>query len=309
MDIDNVNDNDNDNSNKSYLNIACCLCVRNCYKFLPQIFYNLDLLSNEFNFFNVIFVYDNCNDKSNILLEAYKNKCNYKVFVINNINNKSPYRTVRIANARNKCLDIIFNTIKNIDFHFMIDSDDININKWNIDIIKKYLNTNNWDAISFNREKYYDIWALLYDNYKHHCWGYKDTVIAHKICDHMQTDIQNKLNNIDNINENDENETSEKNETTEDKDKLFECLSAFNGFAIYRTNKFNNILYDGLYENIKTLISDDERNETKLFLQTIFPDQSIEIDEKQIELCEHIYYNLSAIKLNNARIRISKHCL
>jgi hypothetical protein len=286
-----------DKDNYMNINIACCLCVKNCYKFLPKIFDNLDLLSKEFKNFNVIFVYDNCNDKSNILLNKYKATCNYNFYLINNINNKSPYRTVRIADARNKCLDIIFNTIKNIDFHFMIDSDDVNTSKWNIDIIKKYLITDDWDSISFNREKYYDIWALLYDNYKHHCWGYKDSIVSHKICDHMQEDIQNKLNNSNESNE------------SENKEELIECLSAFNGFAIYRTNKFNNILYDGLYENIKTLINDDERNETVLFLKNIFPDLSIEIDENTVEHCEHVYYHLSSIKYNNARIRISKYCL
>ena len=90
-------------------------------------------------------------------------------------------------------------------------------------------------------------------------------------------------------------------------DTLFECYSAFNGFGLYRTKKFRNIKYDGTYHSIKTLITDDERRSTLDFFKTIVSD--IELDESKIEQCEHIYYNMSAIKNNNARIRIAKDCI
>ena len=267
-------------------NIACCLCVRNCYKFLPAIFNNLNLLSKEFKNFNVIFVYDNCNDNSEILLEEYKNTSTYKVFVIHNSDNNSKHRTVRIANTRNVCLDIIYNEIKNIDFHFMIDSDDVNILKWNIPIIQKYLNKNDWDSISFNRKDYYDIWALLYNNFKHHCWGFNNEIKI--VIDFIKNDIQNKLKNLE--------------------EDDFECLSAFNGFAIYRTPMFKNISYDGTYKNMKELITDLEKQETLNYLKQQL-NIDFKINENYIECCEHIYYHLSAIKHNKASIKISKYIL
>ena len=136
------------------IKIACCLCVRNCDKHLPKIFENLDLLSNEFLHFHVIFVYDNCQDDSPILLEQYKEKSAFNVHIINNDGNDDPNRTVRIANSRNKCLDVIYNDIKDLDYHIMIDADDVNEKKWNIDLIKCYLMEDTWDSLSFNRRHY-----------------------------------------------------------------------------------------------------------------------------------------------------------
>jgi hypothetical protein len=270
--------------------VACCLCVRNCYNYLPKIFDNLDLLSKEFKTknFNVVFVYDNCNDNSELLLEEYKNNRDFNVFIVHNKDNCAYQRAIRIAYSRNRCLDVVYNTIKNVDFHFMIDADDVNACLWNIDLIKKYLADDRWDALSFNRSPYYDIWALFYDNYKYHCWGYGNNSV--KVVDYMKKDITNTLANLEG--------------------DLMECLSAFNGFAIYRTNKFNGITYDGLYFNIKSLISDEERNNTVSFLEDKMKIK-LTIDEGYSygEHCEHVYYHLNAIKKNNVRIRISKYSI
>jgi hypothetical protein len=271
------------------LNVAACLCIRNCGSFLPKIFDNLNLLGNHFGNFNIIFVHDNCSDNSEKLLEEYKKTSKFKVYIIHCQDNNSPYRTIRIANARNKCMDVIFNKIKNIDFHFMIDADDVNCNVWNVNIIKDYFNRNDWDALSFNRKDYYDIWALMYDNFKHHALGYCNGILLdcrHEIVCYMKNDIIKKL---DEINE----------------DELFECISAFNGFAIYKTPVFNNTYYDGEYNNIKMYISEKEREETLEFINKIFK-CNLNINKNYVEHCEHLFFHIRDIKKNNARIRISK---
>ena len=102
-----------------------------------------------------------------------------------------------------------------------MDADDINIRKWDTNLIVSYLAKDTWDSLSFNREDYYDIWALLYEDYKHHCWGFGNHSPA--VVEHMKKDITNKLRNMD-------------TET----DDLFPCYSAFNGFAIYRSDIFKN---------------------------------------------------------------------
>jgi len=267
------------------INIACCLCVRNCEKYLTNVFKNIDLLKNNYNLYTII-VYDNCKDNSENLIKEYQTKNNSKVF-INKIENTSKYRTVRIAKARNECLNILYNKIKNISFHIMLDADVVNNNKWNIDLINKYLNNfdnDDWDAISFNRNNYYDIWALLYDDFKHHCWGYNSS----NVVKYMRQDITNKLKNLS--------------------QNSMQCLSAFNGFAIYKTEKFKNILYDGIYQNIKSLITDDERLKTLNYIKNKM-DENLTLNEKKTECCEHIFYHLSAIKKNNCIIKISKFCL
>jgi glycosyltransferase involved in cell wall biosynthesis len=78
------------------IKVCCCLCVRNCEKYLPKIFENLDLLSKEFSNFYVVFVFDNCYDQSELLLREYKEKSKIDVFIIHNENNNSPYIAVRI---------------------------------------------------------------------------------------------------------------------------------------------------------------------------------------------------------------------
>ena len=169
--------------------IVCCLCVRDCEKYLNDIFKNLDVLSTHFLNFYAVFVYDNCSDNSVVLLDNYKNNSKFKVYVIYNQNNYSNCRPVRIANSRNICLDTL-ETIKTkinktIDFHMFIDADDVNAFTWDIDIIKGYISNadidindskydirynNDWDILTFNRDNYYDIWALLYDDFKHNCY-------------------------------------------------------------------------------------------------------------------------------------------
>jgi len=272
--------------------IVCCLCVRDCEKYLKDIFFNLDSLGNKLSCLNfyIIFIYDNCIDNSSILLDEYKQNSKFNVIVINNENNTSNLRTVRISNSRNICLDIIENEIKNVDYHIFIDADDVNISIWDVDIIKDYIynDNNEWDILSFNRENYYDIWALLYDDFKHQCWGFNTELNI----TYMKNDIIDKLNNLD-------------------EDKLFECISAFNGFAIYRTNKLKNIKYDGFYENYDNLFSDEDKQNTlnKFKIELKLPNlEFIEI-KKDYDCCEHLYYNIIASRQNNARIRISKKML
>tara|TARA_B100000768_G_C11261283_1_gene368889 strand:- start:741 stop:1574 length:834 start_codon:yes stop_codon:yes gene_type:complete len=269
-------------------NIALCFCVRNCQRFLPYIFKNIDnLKSLNFNFY-CVFIIDNCIDNSFQLLNLYKNY--NKNIIIKNIHNHSKLRTLRIAKARNECLNIVYNQLPDILYHFMIDSDNVNISKWNIDIINNYLNNfdnDDWDCISFNRNNYYDIWALLFDNFRHHCWGFgKD---SRKVILALQKIIKKKLDNS--------------------KSNSIEVISAFNGFCIYKTERFKDFFYDGLYKNFKNLVTDDERNNTIQELKKVILD--VDIDENyennpvNPQCCEHLFYHLSAFK-KGRKIKISK---
>jgi hypothetical protein len=287
-----MSDNENCYENlKIDKSVVCCLCVRDCARFLPRIFNNLKRLSVSFTNFKVVFVYDNCSDNSEILLNYFKNNSSFEVFVIHNVNNNSPHRTVRIANSRNICLNIVYDVIKNVDYHMMIDADDVNANDWNIDLLLYYLNSeiDNWDALSFNRKEYYDIWALLYENYKYHCWGFG--YFSRPVINYIRNDIEKTLNKL------------------KDKDDLFECFSAFNGFAIYKTKRLLNIKYDGYSNNFNKLLSHDEIKNTILTLRSVTNMPGLNISTDNYEACEHLYYHLTAIRDNNARIRISKECL
>lgn len=270
------------------MNIALCFCVRDCGNYLSDIFKNIELLKTlDFNIF-CIFIYDNCLDNSEELLINYKNK-NKESVIIKEIINNSNWRTARIAKARNVCLDIVYNKLKNISFHIMIDSDNINTPKWNIDIINKYLNNfdgDNWDCISFNKRNYYDIWALLYDDFKHHCWGFGKN--SSKVTLVMKNNIIKKLQNS--------------------KSNSIEVMSAFNGFGIYKTERFKGFYYDGLYDNFKGLVTDIERNKTVEALKKFNLNVNCKMSNHQHGRdghCEHLFYHLSAFKKGRI-IKISK---
>ena len=263
--------------------VACCLTLRNCGKYLDEIFSNLDLLSTLFTNFNVICVYDNCSDDTEHLLLKYHKRSRYRVCLFNNVNNNHPFRTVRIANSRNMCLKIMKSRL-NTEYHFVIDADDVNVLKWDMYLIIYYLNTD--DCLSFNRSHYYDIWALSYNDHKHHCWGFNS---GHIIVDHMARDIVAKLHKLKDY-------------------ELFECFSAFNGFAIYRTNKFDNVMYDGTYTMFKSLFSNEEREILLNKLKMELNDDTISFNDYE-ECCEHLFYHISSITKNNARIRISNKIL
>jgi len=278
-------------SNNTRLNIALCFCVRDCEKYLPRVFENIELVKSlDFNVHS-IFVYDNCSDNSPDILQNYKNTYP-NIVTVKEIENKSDKRTVRISKARNECLNTVYNELNDIKYHMMIDADDVCSNEWNIDILNKYLNNfdnDNWDCMTFNKTNYYDIWALLFDDYRHNCWGFYDK--SPIVVNIMTNVIVDKLKNL--------------------KSNSLEVLSAFNGFGIYKTDRFKGFYYDGLYSNFHPLITDDERNKTKeILINKHNLDVEMNTEEEHIHreqgCCEHLYYHLSAHK-KGRKIKISKY--
>jgi hypothetical protein len=259
---------------------ACCMTVRDCAPYLIQIFYNLERLKSLFQEFHLIIAYDHCMDGSETLLKAYQWYASYPVYLLPS-NETCVHRTVRIANARNRCLEKLETLY--VPFHFMIDADDVNCSRWNLSLLKSYLLRDDWDSVSFNRKDYYDIWALMYSPFKHHCWGFSNH--CREVVAFMKKDITKRL---------------------EQCYEWFPCDSAFNGFAIYRTPLFRGIRYDGYYKNLRTLIRQEDRDLTLHALRPI--GLPIVLDETFVQSCEHLYYHLLA-KQRNARIYISKYTI
>ena len=77
---------------------------------------------------------------------------------------------------------------------------------------------------------------------------------------------------------------------------LLKCASAFNGFAIYRTNKFLNCTYDGKF-NINLIPANYLKNNINACKSNL--------KLSLIEDCEHRSFHMQAINQNGARIRIS----
>ena len=280
-------------------NIACCMCIRNCGPYLKNVFNNLDSIRPLFTTIHMIFVHDHCTDDSVKQLLQYQKAHSLVTIIDNNAINKDvALRTVRIANARNRYLDVIYNEIKTIDYHIIIDADDVNNTRWDTDLIKKHMNNHDkWDAISFNRAFYYDTWALLYGSHKVPHRGYdqpfprRNRLNGTVLNNHIIKDISKRLQNMS-------------------ADEYFPCYSAFNGFAIYKTKIFQNIHYDGTAKLFHRLIDKKERLRSLKYIQDQMKDSigptGIKLKDEEPEACEHLSYHLLATKHNNARIRITK---
>jgi len=266
------------------MNIALCFCVRDCGKYLERIFSNIELLKTFPLELYCIFVYDNCKDNSETLLKAYAQK-NPKNVILKNIKNNNKARTVRIAKARNTCLDIVYNQLENIDYFIMVDSDNRCCAKWNAQVIYDHLQNiynDDWDCISFNQKHYYDIWALMLEDFKHHAWGFGRR--SKKVVLKMEEYIKKQLT------------TCETNSIS--------VISAFNGFCIYNANRFKGFHYDGLYKNIRPLICDEERDATIKFVKKHI-NIDVKCDDEFTECCEHLFFHLNAYK-QGRKIKISK---
>lgn|SRR3990167_5899602 len=272
---------------------TCIICspIRTVGRYILRVYYNMLKIQKLFRNSKIIFYYDISEDNTLDIVKILQEQDN-NIILLENNEPMLPYRTYRIANARNCLLDYVYKYYSDFDFFIMMDGDKINSDEINIDVLKFSLdNKNKWDGLSFNRKYYYDIWALLYEPYIINCFNYAHN---YHICDIMRVDITNKLNNI---NEND----------------FFECYSAFNGFGIYQLNKFKNIKYDG--KKVQ-LFSEFKINECLNNIMTTYkhitPETLFESSEQcelMYEICEHQTFHVSAIRENGARIYISPKIL
>jgi hypothetical protein len=255
--------------------VKCCICgtVRNCGMFLDNIFKIMEKIGSIFEDYRIILYYDTSNDNTLNKLQNYS-VLNNKMQYIVNMDKMLKYRTYRISKGRNKCLEIIRNEYPDYEYFIMMDCDDKCNYNINISLLKMYLNRHNWDSLSFNHPTgYYDTWALSKRPYVISCHHFRDISAGQRFI--------NKLIQIT------------------PKNKLIRCLSAFNGFSIYRTHKFKDCWYDGRFRlNYipKKLITENIIANGKLI-------------NKTPEDCEHRFFHFSAVKKHNAKIMISPLCL
>ena len=259
------------------MNNKCCICgtVRNCGEFLDKIFQNMESLGSLFEDFKIIIYYDISNDNTLDKLKSYKEK-NSKFDFYVNTDKLLIYRTHRISKGRNYCINYIRKKYNDYKYFIMMDCDNRCIRDIKLQLMNAYLMRTDWDSLSFNHpDGYYDTWALSVGPY----------FVSKDFYNYGQN--QNKFIDI----------VIKKTP----KNKLINCYSAFNGIAIYRTDKFLNCNYDGRFRFDyipKSLV-----NKSKLV------SKGIRHDYNNKEDCEHRFFHFQSICKNNARIRISPMCL
>jgi hypothetical protein len=261
---------------------SCCICgtIKNCEKYIDNVFINIDNIIKIFKDYHIIIYYDESNDKTFEKIKAYQKK--YKIKLHYNKIFVSQFRTHRLAYGRNYCVKKIKKHLSHFKYFIMMDFDDVCSGKMNVDVLKKHIDNNDrWDSLSFNRSNYYDIWAL---SIRPFIFSYVHFKNPYDILHNMGLYICKSLNSLK-------------------EGELLSCYSAFNGFAIYKTEVFKDCTYDG---NIrldlipKNLLEETiKENKSKI----IFKSQSwLSILNED---CEHRSFHFDAINKKNARIFIA----
>jgi hypothetical protein len=261
-----------------------CGCVKNCEKYIDKIFRNISKIISIIPSYKIVIAYDNSDD--NTLDRLNKWKQNLPNINIIECNNNSDIRTENIMNARNSILKFIKNDNEKFDHFIMMDFDDVCSNIIDTNILVEYLNRDDWDCLSFNKQNYYDIWALSFDPYLCSCFQFDHKEGGNDVVTIMRNEIIKKLNNID-------------------QNELLNVYSAFNGFAIYKINKFINCKYKYLIEDNFKYISRNKYDEIINMLNNSGKLKSIIHYNNRPSDCEHRHFHLEAFYKNNARICIS----
>jgi hypothetical protein len=267
----------------------CCFCgpIKNCAPYLDKIFENIEKMGSIFDDYRIVVFYDDSQDNTLHKLKEYKEKNSRFEYYVNK-ETISPFRTHRIAKARNYCLDQIREKYSDYPFFIMMDFDNVNCKNVNSYILKKYLNRDDWDGLSFNtKDGYYDIWALsirpFYFSYNHFKNNYSFHGIIHKYINEILKTLP--------------------------EGELLPCLSSFNGFSIYKTKKFLNCFYDGRIR--MDLIPRPFLQEHMIAAQSPIVYKYYGLSGKEYEKidgrkedCEHRSFHYMAIH-SGAKIRIS----
>jgi hypothetical protein len=265
----------------------CCFCgpVKNCASFLDKVFENIEKLGSLFDDYKIVIYYDKSKDNTLQKLKDYQLK-NPKLLFYVNQKPFSQFRTYNLAIARNWCLQYVKQNKEQFPFFAMMDFDDVNCKKVVTENLKKYLKREDWDALSFNTSpKYYDIWALSIYPF---CFSYnhfENNVQNYSIIQNYISYLLKKL----------------------PPNQLQQCISAFNGFAIYKTNKFLNTYYDGRIR--LDLISKENLNAHKKITNSNLVFKKYVTVDGRAEDCEHRSFHIMAFKNSQAKIRIAPDSL
>ena len=270
-------------------NKKCCICgpVKNVGPYLEKVLQNIEKIGSIFNDYKIILFYDNSSDNTLQIMKKYQLKNNRLEFFVNK-KPLSSFRTHNIAFARNGCLKQIKEKYSDYEYFIMMDFDNVNAKTVKPEILTKYLNEKkeDWDALSFQTSpNYYDIWGLSIYPF---CFSYnhfKNNQLFYTI---IQKYVEKKLLNLE-------------------PGSLLPCISAFNGFSIYKTSVFLDCEYDGK-------IRFDLVPKKFLLAHSLVAKSPIIYKKYQTvngfkEDCEHRAFHYQAIFKKGAKIRISPEIL
>jgi|TARA_Y100000816_G_scaffold291197_1_gene281829 hypothetical protein len=270
-----------------------CTTLYQSEEYLDAYFRNLDRLTEWITAkgctWTIVFCYSESPDATFSMMEKYC--ATRKNFVYMESPRLAKYRSVDIAVGRNQQMRLLHEYFHDItDYMIVMDANYINFEELCTDTLDHAMSLRHeWDAISFQRQEYYDIWALSYDPYYLSCWSFE-----YECIDTMKKDLVHRLQKLG-------------------KNELMDCVSAFCGFALYAYPKFRNCWYSGYFELERFYRYNIEQNINLLQQKGIRfrltnPECIVNYSEVTND-CEHKYFHLDAIEKHGARIRISPNYL
>jgi len=261
----------------------CCigLCVKDSGEGLTRVLNNADEMRKCFDKIKIIVAYDKSGDSSINIIHDYK--MNHNDIIVINIGNKDDYpdrhkkhvdRSERIANARNAILDHVYKYHEDWEYFVMMDTNCYScVTPIDITVLNQCFESNEWDGLSFNRDPYYDVWALSIPPLVLSCWHiYK----ADKALETYRKYLTDKLKKLQ-------------------PHEFLPVISAFGGFGIYRVDKFKDCKYSGKFD-IKMFSEESIRKNAEILDSKIF---------LRINDCEHRNFHVAAIRKNAARIMVT----
>ena len=268
-------------------------CIKDFEPYIENIFKNIDRIITLFENYKIVLTYDSIDES--VLKRLYEKQKQYSIeliFIEENLAITDPALiTHRIANARNGILKYIRGQDPKCQFPYfiMMDMDNVSINPIDTKVLQYYLYDNiEWDALSFNRPDYYDIWALSIEPFFLSCWHFPNW---NWLIPFMKDYITTRLSKMS-------------------ESELLPCSSAFNGFGLYRTAIFINSHYDGSIKKTIDMFSKEQIEYCEKAARCQFTiDTTYHPIIHPSTDCEHRAFHLSAIKEKDARIRISPRML
>jgi len=287
--------------------VYICGCVMNCAKHIKKVFDNIHKIGGEcFKNYHVLLFYDESSDNTLQLIHDEVSRLENagdvgKMEVIINNQPTTPYRTKNIANGRNTLIQRVRSLNEELvvkgeipwKYFIMIDMDDVCSHPVNVSSLLKYITEPEyttpdgkwkWDALSFNRRPYYDLWALSFDPFMFSVWHWNGCKTRTEPRDIVERSIQHIMKNIK-------------------QDELFYCSSAFNGFAIYKTDIFVNCIYE--WNILHTRVTREQMDKSVAAFRTHNPRLTPYINNDKLEDCEHRSFHLEAIQRYGAKVAIS----
>ena len=256
---------------------AICVCVYNSERYLPKTLKVIDTTAKLFKTCHIFFAFDSAEDKSGEILEEYV-KGEPLAQIIPGSGRVHKARVANIAEARNNCLTAVRQLPIVPPIFIMMDANYSIQTEYRPNILVKHLeNADMWDALTFNRKSYYDLWALSFGYHKISLWHLKDTVVEsyrHAMVEALEEAFKKVR-----------------------KGSYLEVDSAFCGFGVYKTSKYLDCEYtvDWRPDLFMTPA------QAKSFMKPALLKQSAEF----IGDCEHRNFHAQAARQNNARIMIA----